>query len=136
MSRQEPRPTLAQIGQAIGVSAMTARAYVQLGENYDRWLPAYNRAEIAANVNAALLDLEIRGFRRLDEPDAEYEKVAPALLAVLRTIIDVHGIKAPTRVNITTGDDEERPDIEMMRGVREAMEEIAAADRAVIEQGE
>jgi predicted transcriptional regulator len=125
--------TLAQIGQELGVSAETARQYVMLAKNAERWLPTYNRAEIAANATGILLQLQTRGMARLDEDGAEYEKVVPAIVSVLRLLVEIHGAKAPTRIDITT--EEPHPDPKIIEAVRAEGDAIAAADRAEIERG-
>lgn len=123
--------TLVEIGQELGFSAETARNYILLAKNAERWLPAYDRAAIAANVTGILLELKVRGLARLEERDAEYEKVVPALIAVIRTLIDVHGLRAPTRVDITTTP-EAHPDPAIMAQLRAEGDAIAAADLAEI----
>lgn len=123
--------TLVEIGRELGFSAETARNYIILAKNAERWLPAYNRAELAANVTGILLELQTRGLARLDERDAEYEKVAPALVAVIRTLMDIHGLRAPTRVELNTAP-EAAPDPAYMAALRAEGDRIAEADRAEI----
>jgi hypothetical protein len=123
--------TLAAIGQELGVSAQTARNWIMLAQDAERWLPTYTRAEIAANATGVLLQLQARGMRALDEDGADYPKIATALVGVLRLLVDIHGAKAPTRIDMTTSD-EPHPDPAMLAAVRRA-QDIEAAELAELE---
>lgn len=124
---------LREIGEALGISAESARAYVRIGEHAETWIPAYNRAQIVADATGVLEELKLRGLKRLDEPDAEFEKVAPPIVMVIRELLRIHGGYAPTNVNVNTGPDP-APDPELIAAIREA-EDIARRDRAAIERG-
>jgi hypothetical protein len=117
---------LTEIGRDLGVSQETARTYVRLGRNARQWLPAIDRAEVAANVNGVLLELTAWGQERRADPDAKFEQVAPALVAVLRLIVEVHGLKPPTQIDVALA--EAMPDREAILAIREA-EIIEQQDR-------
>jgi len=121
---------LHEIARALGVSTETARSYVRIFEHAEQWVPAYNRAQIVADATGLLEELKLRGLKRLDERGAEFEKVAPVVVTVVREILKIHGGYAPTSVTLHT--DEPRPDPEMIRAIREA-QAIAARDRAAID---
>lgn len=123
---------LYEIAAALGVSTETARTYCRIYEHAELWLPAYNRAQIVADATGILEELKLRGLKRLDEDGAEYEKVTPAIVSVIREILRIHGGYAPTNVNVNTGP-EAAPDPEVIAAIREA-EQIARRDRAAIER--
>jgi len=122
---------LREIAAALGVSLETARSYVRIFEHAEQWIPAYNRAQIVADATGFLEELKLRALKRLEEDDAEFEKVAPAAVAIVREILRIHGGYAPTNVNVNTGP-EAVPDPEVIAAIREA-EAIARRDRAAIE---
>lgn len=121
---------LSEIGADLGCSPETARTYVRIAKNAEHWIPALDRAEIAANVNGVLLELTAWGQERRADPDAKFEQVAPALVAVIRLIVEIHGLKAPAQVDMNLAI-EPTPDRPTILAIREGIA-IEQQDRDAI----
>lgn len=126
--RQTTDMTLAEIAEEIGVrSHATVRNYLALAEQSARWFPALNRAEIGARVDLVLSELMDHGLRRLGEPDAVFEKVTPAIVAVLDMINKRHGLYAPTR-SVVEVETDPTPDQQTTAAIRAALDNLKALE--------
>lgn len=119
--------TLLDIAKTLGVrSASTVLNYIHIGEQSEQWFPAVRREEIGARVDLVLSELMDRGLKRLDEEDAVYEKVSPAIVEVLREISKRHGLYAPSRHEVST--EPAAPDPKTTAAIRAALDELRVAD--------
>src|SRR5258705_13870510 len=83
LHRTQPDLSLRQIAERIGVrSPTTVSNYIALAEQHEVWIPAVNRASVGARLDMVMSTLMDRLLRRLDDPDAELEKTATAIVAV------------------------------------------------------
>ena len=119
--------SLAQIAENIGRSVATVRNYVALAEQSERWFPALSRAEMGARVDLVLSELMDHGLRRLEDEDAVFEKVSPAIVQVLAEISKRHGLYAPVRTSIEPPADP-TPDMQTTAAIRAALDSLKALE--------
>lgn len=116
--------SLKAIAAEIGVkSPSTVMNYLAMAEHAETWFPALNRREVGARLNLIYAQVMDRLLRRLDEPDAEPEKVAMAIRAIGQELARMHGLYARIGVDVTN---EERPvpDPETTAAVQAALAEL------------
>jgi hypothetical protein len=122
--------SLREIAEEIGVkSPTTVSNYIDLAERHETWIPVANRAAIGARWDLVASTVMDRLLARLDDPDAELEKVSRAIADYLRLIAQRHGLFAPTKTENTNSDAPPVPNPEMTLAVQAALAELDVADR-------
>ena len=130
LRRTQPELSLKQIAERIGVrSPTTVSNYLAMAEHHEEWVPAVNRAVIGARWDLVASTVMDRLLARLDDPDAELEKVSRAIADYLRLIAQRHGLFAPTKTENTNSDAPPVPNPEMTLAVQAALAELDVADR-------
>ncbi len=120
--------SLKAIAAEIGVrSPSTVMNYLALAEQAETWFPMIDRREVGARLNLVYAELMDRLLKRLDDPEAEPEKVAMAIVRVGQELARMHGLYAPTKVQDVT--DDPVPDPEMTAAIRSALTELEQEGR-------
>lgn len=116
--------SLKAIAAEVGVkSPSTVMNYLAIAEQAETWFPALNRREVSSRLNLIYSTVMDRLLKRLDDPDAEPEKVAMAIRAIGQELARMHGLYARIGVDVAT---EERaiPDPETTAAVQAALAEL------------
>jgi hypothetical protein len=130
LRRTRPDMSLRDIAEEIGVaSPTTVSNYIALAEHHETWIPAVNRATLGARLDLVLGTVMDRLLTRLDDTEAEPEKVALAIVAVSKELAKRHGLYAPTRTVNETSDAPPAPDPEMTLAIQEALAKLDAEER-------
>jgi predicted transcriptional regulator len=115
--------SLKGIAEEIGVrSPSTVMNYLALAEQAETWFPHLDRREVGQRLNLVYTELLDRLLKRLDDPDAEPEKVAMAIVRVGQELARMHGLYAPLKTQEVT--DDPKPDPEMTASIRAALDEL------------
>jgi transcriptional regulator with XRE-family HTH domain len=134
LRRTQPELTLRQIAEAIGVrSASTVSNYIVQAEQAETWFPAANRREMSRVLHLTYGEVLDRLMRRMDEDDAEPEKVTMAIVSVGRELAKLNSLYPPNRHEIIT--EPAVPDPESTAAIQQALAELEAADREDRRQG-
>jgi transcriptional regulator with XRE-family HTH domain len=130
LRRTQPELSLKQIAERIGVaSPTTVSNYIAMAEAHEEWFPVVNRAAIGARWDLVLSTTMDRLLTRLDDEEAEPEKVAMAIAKFLDLAAKRHRLYAPTQIESTTSDAPPAPDSQMTAEIQAALAELDAADR-------
>jgi transcriptional regulator with XRE-family HTH domain len=130
LRRSEPDLSLRQIAERIGVnSPTTVSNYIAMAEAHEQWIPAVNRAAIGARWDLVAGTVMDRLLKRLDDPEAETEKVARAIADYLGLIAKRHGLFAPTKTENVNTDAAPAPDPKMTAEIQAALAELDRLDR-------
>jgi transcriptional regulator with XRE-family HTH domain len=130
LRRTQPDLSLKQIAERIGVaSPTTVSNYIAMAEHHETWIPAVNRAAVGARLDLVLSTLMDRLLVRLDDPEAELEKTATAIVAVSKEIAKRHGLYAPVKTESYQADAAPAPDPQMTAEIQAALADLDAADR-------
>jgi predicted transcriptional regulator len=117
----QPDRSARSIATELGVSAPTVRRWIDAAEHAERWVVAYDRAQLVGVVHSALAELledSIEDARSADDGKerAEHRKVA---LGTIDRVMRLHGLAAPTRVRFEDDRSEPEPDPELVELIRE-----------------
>lgn len=130
LRRTQPDLSLREIAEQIGVkSPTTVSNYIALAEHHETWIPAINRHVIGARWDLVTSTVMDKLLKRLDDPDAEVEKVSRAIAEYLALIAKRHGLFAPAKTENLTGEVEPAPDPEMTMAIQRALAGLDVADR-------
>jgi hypothetical protein len=130
LRRTRPDMSLKAIAAELGVrSPTTVSNYLALGEMHETWFPAASRREVAGRLNLIYATVMDRLLRRLDEAEAEPEKVAMAIRAIGQELARMHGLYAPTRTITELAEERPAPDPETTAAIQAALAELEAAER-------
>lgn len=123
-------PTLRGLGREFGLSPWTIRRYVELGRTAEVWRVAYDRAEMTSVVHEALAELLEDSLADSREAVDGKERAQHRMTAVtvIREIKSLHGLAAPTRVHVT-GDNDARPDPDLVAAVSDEIRSLNARER-------
>lgn len=133
LHRTRPELSLRQIAEEIGVrSPTTVSNYIAMAEQAETWFPVVNRATVAARWDQVVSTTMDRLLQRLDDQEAEPEKVAMAIAKFLELAAKRHGLFAPVRTQNENTDAPPAPDPEMTREIQAALAELDKADRKAI----
>jgi hypothetical protein len=129
LHRTQPELSLKQIAERIGVrSPTTVSNYLAIAEHHEEWVPAVNRAVIGARWDLISSTVMDRLLRRMDDTEAEPEKVAMAIAKFLDITAKRHALYAPTKTENTTTDAMPAPDPEMTLAIQRALARLEITD--------
>jgi transcriptional regulator with XRE-family HTH domain len=129
--RTEPDLSLRQIAERIGVrSPTTVSNYLAMAEQAEVWFPAVDRREVAGRLNLVYATVMDRLLRRLEEEEAEPEKVALAIKGIGQELAKLHGLYAPTRSVTELATEAPAPDPETTAAIQAALADLRAQDYA------
>lgn len=135
LRRTRPEMSLKDIANELGVkSPSTVSNYIAMAELHEEWTPVANRAAIGARWDLVLSTTMDRLLKRLDDEEAEPEKVAMAIAKFLELAAKRHSLFAPTKFESTTSEAPPPVDPEMTLAIQAALAELEAADRKNGEQ--
>jgi hypothetical protein len=116
--------SLKAIAAEIGVkSPSTVMNYLAMAEHAETWFPALDRREVSSRLNLIYAQVMDRLLARLDDPEAEPEKVAMAIRAIGQELAKMHGLYARIGVDVAT-DGPPVPDPETTAAIQTALAEL------------
>lgn len=118
--KADPDLPVSHLAARFEIAHSTARRYVEAGRIADQWVPAFDRLEMAGAVQAALLEILQASSEDATaaEDGNERAKHRTVAIAVIDRLIRLHGLAAPTRVQIE--DVPKPPDPAFIEGIRQA----------------
>lgn len=119
--KQEPQLTLVALAARFGIAHSTVRRYLEAGRAADQWVAQFDRGEIATTVHGALAELLHSAIEDANGAEDGKERALhrQVALGVIDRVMRLHGLAAPTRVQVEDAPKPPDPDfVERIRAAR------------------